>query len=230
MRRRRPVQLEVPERPRHGGKRKGAGRPRRSDETVPHAARPPLDGDHPVHITLRVARGVWNLRSQRGFRAVKSALLQEQRRGELRIVHYSVQGDHLHLIAETSDRATLTRRMQGFGARFARSVNEMMGRRRGRVIAERYHLHVLRTPREVRNAVRYVLLNHMKHSAQAGRQGAIVDPFSSGPWFPHWPADVQRPRWSVITGPPPLSEAKSWLLTKGWLRGATPLRVAVASG
>jgi len=217
MPRRSPVQLELAM-PRHGGKRAGAGRKRRSEETVPHAARPVVDGDHPLHITVRVARGVWNLRSQRGLRAVKDALAQEAKRGALRIVHYSVQGNHLHLIAEAGSRVTLTRRMQGFGVRFARSVNAMMGRKRGRVAAERYHLHVLRSPREVRNAIRYVLLNHVKHSAQAGRIGITVDPFSSGPWFAYWPANVQRVSWSALTGPPPLSAPDSWLLRTGWRR------------
>jgi len=201
--------------PRHGGARRGAGRKKRSEETVPHAARPAVDGAHPLHITIRIARGVWNLRSQRGFRAVRDALEQEKKRGALRIVEYSVQGNHLHVIAETADRRTLTRRMQGLGVRLARSVNDMMGRKRGRVIAERYHLHVLRTPREVRNAVRYVVLNHVKHAGQAGRQGITVDPYSSGPWFPHWPEGVRRVRWSVVTGPPPLCEPRSWLLRTG---------------
>lgn len=205
--------------PRHGGARKGAGRKKRSDETIPHVARPVVDGDHPLHITVRIARGVWNLRSQRGFNAVRDALAQEAKKGALRIAHYSVQGNPVHLIAEAADRATLTRRMQGFGVRLARSVNRMMGRTRCRVTAERYHLHVLRTPREVRNARRYVLRNHLKHNMQVARAGVAVDPYSSGPWFEHWPADVRRARWSVVTGPPLLSEPESWLLKTGWRRG-----------
>jgi REP element-mobilizing transposase RayT len=205
----------------HGGKRRGAGRKKRLAETIPHSARPEVDSDHPVHITIRIARGVWNLRSQRGFRAVNDALEQEKRRGELRIVHYTVQGDHLHIIAETSDRATLTRRMQGFGVRLARSVNAMMGRERGRVSAERYHLHVLRTAREVRNAIRYVLLNHVKHGMLTGRVGITVDPYSSGPWFAHWPEGARRARWSVVTGPPPICEPRSWLLETGWRRAGS---------
>jgi REP element-mobilizing transposase RayT len=217
MRQRRPVQLELAM-PRHGGKRIGAGRKKRSSETVPHTARPKVDADHPLHITIRIARGVWNLRSQRGFRAVRDALDQEKARGDLRVVHYSVQGNHLHLVAEAADRVTLTRRMQGFGVRLARSVNSMMKRKRGRVTAERYHLHVLRTPREVRNAIRYVLTNHIKHGMLVGRVGITVDPYSSGPWFDHWPTTVLRAQWSVVTGPPPLSDAESWLLKSGWRR------------
>ncbi len=164
----------------HGGAREGAGRKPRSGATVPHARRPSFDGErHPVHVTLRMARNVWNLRSQRAFARVSKALHAEKQRGELRIVHYSVQGNHLHLIAEASDRLALARRMQGFGIRLAKLLNSMMGRRRGRVLAERYHVHVLRTRSEARNAVRYVLGNHVKHAAQVGKVGIAVDPFSS---------------------------------------------------
>jgi putative transposase len=175
-------QLELPNTtPRtHGGKRRGAGRKRRSDETVPHSSRPVFDGTrHPLHITVRVARGVWNLRSERGLKCVRQALAAEQRRGTLRVVHFSVQGNHVHLIGEAFNRVVLGRRMKGFSIRFARAVNRMMARKRGRVLAERYHLHVLRTRTEGRNAVRYVLGNHVKHAAQVGRVGIAVDPYSS---------------------------------------------------
>lgn len=204
-------QLELPIRT-HGGKRRGAGRKPRSGATVPHTARPALTEKLPVHVTLRVTREVWNLRSQRAFAHVEHALNEERRRGALRIAHYSVQGNHLHLIAETDDRPTLSRRVQGLTIRLAKALNRMMRRPRGRVFAERYHLHVLRTPREVKNALRYVLLNHVKHSAQTGRVGMTMDPFSSGPFFAHWPANVRRMR-SACTGPPPIVEARSYLLT-----------------
>ncbi len=219
MRRRAPRQLELPTRT-HGGARKGAGRPRRSTETVPHARRPDVDHRHPLHVTLRVCRGVWNLRSQRAFAHVERALREEQHRG-LRIVHYSVQGNHLHLLVESPDRATTSRRMQGFAIRLARALNGMMGRR-GRVLAERYHARALKTPTEVRNALRYVLTNHVKHAAKAGRVGITVDPYSSGPWFAHWAPGTPRVGASACTGPPPTSDPTSYLMRAGWRRaGAT---------
>lgn len=166
-----------------------------------------FDGErHPLHITLNIAKGCYNLRSQRGFACVHRALAAEQRRGTLRVVHYSVQGNHVHLIAEAHNRVVLGRRMKGFGIRFARAVNKMMGRRRGRVLAERYHLHVLRTRSEARNAVRYVLHNHTGHH---GERGAPVDPYSSAPFF------FQRVAWLPFEGPPPLSQAGTWLLREG---------------
>jgi hypothetical protein len=217
MRPRRARQLDLPldGRPRHGGARKGAGRKHRSSETVAHVRRPTFNGHRePLHLTLRVARGVWNLRSQRGFAAVEKALRAERTRGTLRVVHYSIQGNHLHLIAEAYNRGVLGRRMQGFGIRLARAVNKMMGRKRGRVVAERYHLHVLRTSREVKNAIRYVLLNHVKHH----RAELVVDPYSSGPWFGRFSPRITPCDWTPCTGPPPILEPSTWMLQSGWAR------------
>ena len=82
------------------------------------------------------------------------------------------------------------------------------------MLADRYHLRVLRTPREVRNALAYVLLNVRKHRAQAGRVPPRgIDPASSGRWFPHWTA-----REVPARDPPVVSPARSWLLRVGWLR------------
>ncbi|CAN5734492.1 hypothetical protein BH09MYX1_BH09MYX1_35850 [soil metagenome] len=209
-----PAQAELPFRT-HGGRRRGAGRPRRSDQ-LSHTARPSLDGkNHPVHLTLRMAREVWNLRSERGLRCVELALEEEKARGELRVVHFSVQGNHLHLVAEANDAPTLSRRMQCFGIRLARGLNKMMKRRRGRVLADRYHARVLRTPREVNRTIRYVLLNHHIHRARAGEDGPRFDPFSS----------AAPPRTSTegtgtgrATGPP-TSPPETWVLARGWLRG-----------
>lgn len=94
----------------------------------------------------------------------------------------------------------------------------MMKRPRGRVLAERYHANVLRTARQVHHTIRYVLLNHAKHSAQAGRSGAIVDPFSSGPCFEHWATPLRRANFVVGTGPPPIAEARTRVLRESWLR------------
>jgi REP element-mobilizing transposase RayT len=180
----------------HGGFREGAGRKRRSKNSVPHTSRPEFDGEYqPLHITLRMAKGVWNLRSQRGFKRVAHALRAEQQRAELRITHYSVQGNHIHMIAETPDRPTLSRRMQGFSIRLAKAINRMMGRPRGRVLRERYHVAVLRSSRRVFNTIRYVLLNHVHHY----RADAEPDRFSS--------------ETRGLT-----HDACVWMLTTGWKR------------
>ena len=150
-----------------GGARPGAGRPRNRPGRVPHVARPSHSRHHPLHVTLRLVRGVPNLRGSRVFRAVRAALAKASDRFGFRLVHYSVQNNHVHLIAEAADRRALTRGMQGLSIRLARRVNASASRS-GRLFAERYHARTLRTPLEVRRALLYVLRNERRHLAESG--------------------------------------------------------------
>jgi hypothetical protein len=106
--------------------------------------------------------------------------------------------------------------MKSIAARLARAVNRVFGRC-GRVLADRHHLHVLRTPREVRCAIAYVLLNARRHLAKRGRplpQQACVDPASSGRWFDGW----RHCGVSGSPGAPPVAKPRTWLLSIGWRR------------
>jgi REP element-mobilizing transposase RayT len=126
-----------------------------------------------------------------------------------RIVHFSVQRDHVHLIVEAHDRAALSRGMQGLAIRAARGINRAL-EHRGRVWDDRYSARELKTPREVRNAIAYVLLNRRKHDLRAPRGG---DPCSSGPWFSGWSRRPQAP-----PEPAPVAAPRSWLCSVGWRR------------
>ena len=129
------------------------------------------------------------------------------------MIHYSLLGNHAHLIVEASGRQALGRGMKSVGARLARAVNRVFGRR-GPVLLERYHLRVLRTPLEVRRAIRYVLLNARRHAPRRSRGAPCVDPASSGRWFDGWKRGlVHRDR-----GPASVSRPHSWLLRVGWRR------------
>lgn len=164
-----------------GGTRKRAGRRPKSERAgVSHAQRPQFAKAHPVHVTLRVARHVWSLRSRRSFSIVGRAIAKASRRFRVQIVEFSVQGNHMHLIVEAPSPEALSRAMQGFSVRVARGLNRMMSRR-GRVLADRFHAHVLRTPREARNAIVYVRHNRAKHLAQIGKAVTkrYIDEYSS---------------------------------------------------
>jgi len=179
-----------------GGPRKGAGRPRKQPGTVPHLKRPSLSRHHPVHVTLRLVEGLASLRTRQCYRAVLPALEEARERDGFRVVELSVQSNHLHLIAEADDRVALSRGIQALAIRVAKRLNAALGRR-GKVFAQRFHMHVLKTVREVVNAVDYVLSNWFRH---AGREVGIddIDRLSSA-------ADrslVARPR--------------TWLLRMGW--------------
>lgn len=197
-----------------GGSR-GGGRPRsKTRRYVPHRPRPELARRHPVHVTLRMRREVGSLRRQESFAVVRGACARAKERLGLRIVHFSAQDDHLHLLVEAESAAALSAGMKGLGVRLARRLNALI-RRRGPALAERYHAHVLRTPREVRNALVYVLNDFRKHAAQAGyRLHARFDPRSSAPWFDGWAEGPAVRR--AARGDPPVAPPRTWLLERGW--------------
>jgi REP element-mobilizing transposase RayT len=129
-----------------------------------------------------MADHVWNLRSERSFRVIHAALRALRNRPGFAVVHFDILGNHLHLIAEVDGAAALESGMRSLSVRLARGLNAMMGRK-GKVLEDRYFAHVLRTPAEVRNALRYVLGNFSSHAARRGERGfpdeGWVDPYSS---------------------------------------------------
>jgi REP element-mobilizing transposase RayT len=182
--------------------------------------RAPLAARFPCHVTLKVRRELPSLRSVKFIREMERSLAAACERGRFRLVHYSIQNDHAHLLVEAASAHALACGMKSIAARFARAVNRVFGLR-GPVLADRYHLHVLRTPREVRNALAYVLLNARRHLSKLGRQmprSAQIDPASSGRWFTGWSRELQRAP-SPLHGPP-VAPPRTWLLSIGWRRHA----------
>ena len=199
----------------HGGRRTGAGRkPASTGPPVHHVRRPAIPSHCPSHVTLRVRRDVPSLRNRRFIREFQSSLREASERGEFRVCHYSIQRDHLHMVVEAAGKEALARGMKAVAARFARAVNRVF-RRKGPVLFGRYHLRVLRTPREVRNALAYVLLNARKHWRQ--RYGSPppvrLDIASSGAWFDGW---KRPPPLNRDEGPRAVARPRTWLLVKGW--------------
>jgi putative transposase len=160
----------------HGGKRHGAGRKPSGDRPgVTHAKRPTLTGREPVLVTLKVRREVSRLRSRDVLRRLLPALVAA-RDGLMRLVHFSVQHDHVHLIVEARNERELARGAQGLSVRLARRLNDAM-KRTGKVFADRYHARVLGTPRQVRHAMAYVLCNARKHGVPLSepRIGSVLE-------------------------------------------------------
>jgi len=205
--RRLPIQLEL--RPRTwGGKRPGAGRKSSGRKVgVPHRARPVHDARHPVHVTLRACRGLPSLRTEPLFPAIRCGLAQASR-GGLRVLHFSVQRDHVHLLVEALDVRALSRGLQGLAIRIAKGLNRVLGRR-GRVWNDRFHARALRTPREVRNGLVYVIQNWRKHTP--GARG--LDWRSSAIWFQGWRTPIHS-----MNGTSPVVVPRTWLAAVGWRR------------
>jgi len=180
------------------------GRPPRRDSGVSHLRREDLSRHHPVHVTLRTATGVGYLRRQRIVGAIEEAFRQARVRFGMRIVHYSIQGNHLHLIVEAEDREALARGMQGLAIRVAKTLNRLFNRK-GRVWADRYHSHVLQARREVANALRYVLGNFARHARRWGEAKArFGDAFSSVRFL------------GFAQNDDPVARPRTWLLSVGW--------------
>ena len=137
---------------------------------MPHLARPSHARRHPVHVTVRVAAGVPSLRDGKVFPTVRRVLQKaaHQFGPAFRIVEYSVQSNHVHLVVEAESERELSRGMQGFGIRLAKNVNVRL-ERSGRLLADRYHARTLRTPTQTLNALRYVRQNTHLHRFRKGQ-------------------------------------------------------------
>src|SRR5262245_2264913 len=186
----RPRQLSLDDQrlSRWGGPRPGAGRkPASARPPVHHVRRPRLPRDCPAHVTIRLRAGLPSLRSGRFVAEFRRSLREACERGSFRVVHHSIQSNHVHLLVEAAGKEALGRGMKAVASRLARAVQRVFGRT-GAILHGRYHLRILRTPREVRHALAYVLLNARKHWRE--RHPALppvrLDEASSGRWFEGW--------------------------------------------
>src|SRR5262245_58495010 len=193
-----PPQLDLAFAPRPKGKRRG--RPRARNGNVAHRKRYGFERPIPVHVTVRMAPHVWNLRSRRSLNALTTALYKGADRFGMKVVQASVQGNHCHLLVEADCAASLTRGMKGLGVRIAKGLNRLMGRK-GQVLGDRYHGHILETPTEVRNAIHYIRNNHRHHMEPLGARVS---------------ATCEHPFALTLRAP------RTWLVRQAWPRGGEP--------
>jgi REP-associated tyrosine transposase len=211
---------------RRGGKRRGAGRrPKRAQAGEGHDARPAFKSYQPLHVVMRVVPAVGSLRRRKMYKALREASIGAALREWFRIVHVSLQREHVHMIVEAEDKRALARGMQGFQISAARNINRALGdgvrRRCGKVFADRYHLTVITSPTQARYTISYVLSNWRHHNEDqwAPAKTWLVDPFSSAISFPDWAELEDRPwMWPIRETYDPLvvRRPQSWLLAAGW--------------
>jgi REP element-mobilizing transposase RayT len=191
------------------------GRPKKRGAGVPHVHRQ-VDARVPLHVTLKMHRHVWQLRSRRCFRILETALRRGCAAFGSRVCQFSVQHNHVHLLVEAADARALGRALQGMCIRVARGLNTLMGRK-GAVFADRYHARSLHSPTEVRRVLVYLFRNAHKHLRQMGYAPSVkwLDEYSSAAWFDGWREAVAPPAGV----PPPVARAQTWLLAAGYRRG-----------
>jgi len=195
-----------------GGKRAGAGRPRREKQhDSPHVKRPRHAARHPLHVVWRTVVGAPCLRTPTCYAAIRDALATP--RDDFRIAHISIQANHLHLIVEARDAVALASGMRAVGVSLAREINRASGRT-GKLFAYRYHATAITSPRQMFNTLAYVLNNWRKHREDRG-SSAYLDRYSSAIAFDGWEIVFAIP---VGYEPLPVRCATTWLLQSGWRR------------
>ena len=188
---------------------------------MPHETRAVHDANHPVHVTIRrVALGP-SFRSQAVCAAIRGVIAAAKSKG-VRVLHYSVQENHLHLMVEGASAADLSNQMRTLFSRIAFAVNAI-AQRRGRLFRDRHHRHALKTPREVRNALVYILFDNRKHHVHeaSASSAPTVDRCSSVYWFHAWSPSDRPPEGAMLPlDNAPTSKPATWLARWGWHRGA----------
>ncbi len=200
-----------------------------------HEKRPELKGRFPVHVVLRVHDDMGSLRKRFMYSALREATIAVAMRelafkehGAFRIVHISIQRDHVHLLVEADDKVALSRGMQSFQISAAKHMNRAISvkrqlevRRRGTVFPDRFHQEIITTRKQARHTLNYVLNNWRKHQEDRGDQQRTwkVDPFSSGAQFGGWKElEGKVVMWPVRETYDPLVVylPRTWLPTRGW--------------
>ena len=198
-----------------GGKRAGAGRPRgEKQHDSPHVKRPKHVARHPLHVVWRTVAGAPNLRTPTCYAAIRDALAKH--REDVRIVHVSIQANHLHLLVEARDAVALTTGLRSVGVLLAREINRASART-GKLFAYRYHATAITSPRQMFNTLAYVLNNWRKHREDRGST-AYLDRYSSAIAFDGWEVAFATP---IGYEPLPVQGATTWLLRVGWRRHGT---------
>ncbi|MFT3693362.1 MAG: transposase [Kofleriaceae bacterium] len=214
---------------RKGERRKGVGRPKRGERASErHRKRGDFAAREPIHVIVRATRDVQPLRRTALYKAIRRATEVVARRNDMRIVELSIQNTHIHLMCEARDRTSLAKGMQSFGVSAARNINTALLReaiargerdataRRGPVIADRYHACVLKTPRQVRNCLAYIL-NNWRHHRVDRNHAWPCDPYSSGPVFTGWrELGGKALALPSLYRPLVVTPASTWLLRVGW--------------
>jgi len=202
-----------------GGRREGAGRKKTGRcSDAPHRARPRVRKYDVQHVVLRTRRDVPRLRRGKTYDAIRRALQRTLGETAFRVCHTSIQRNHLHFLIEANDAAALSHGMRSLAIMAARAINRELGRK-GQVFAYRYHATAISSPRQMRNALSYVLNNWRRHDEDEHSEAAhraMLDRYSTALAFRGW----REGAFAVPPGYAPLPSAppETWLLRIGWER------------
>ncbi len=219
-----------------GGRRAGAGRKKILLSEPSHIKREIVTQKTPVHVTLKIHKGLPSLRQTNIFLLIAKAIAKARSHG-LRVIHFSVQSNHLHMLVEANSHHEFVRGMQSLTIRLAKAIKKSLGSagdKIAKVFLGRFHSRVLKSPAEVKRALRYVLQNTAKHLGRGKREPLVLDQCSSVHMLENprtlfgSRAETKYAREFFKRGPPPLhqrvaksvgeflSKPRSWVLVRGW--------------
>ncbi|MCB0412820.1 MAG: transposase [Bdellovibrionales bacterium] len=216
----------------HGGVREGAGRKKSKNSGVSHSRRPELSSSHPLHITVKIRPGLPSLRTKKCHQALRYAIRRAKEYG-LRVIHFAILSNHVHLIVEVKEKHTLSIGMQSLGICFSKAINRLC-HNKGSVFKDRYHAVILKTPTQLKRALIYVFENAAKHAKKL----EVFDFYSTLCLFNEWKLlffekrysknqkqgcrkclsipKIQPEKLQVLSES--LSKPQTWLLKSGWMR------------
>jgi putative transposase len=206
----------------HGGWRPGAGR-KKTRGSISHQTRAAFPDRFPQHVTLRLGAESPAIARDWLMKRVVRPCIALSVKPFFRVVEFNVLSNHIHLICEADDAIALARGVQGLAIRLARRLNTAL-KRKGKLFGPRYHAVALRSPAQVRNTLRYVLLNRKHHAPAKRVYTGWIDPYSSGVWFRGWQAPIRMNAFNreLARLDAPTKAPTTWLLRIGWRR-AGPL-------
>lgn len=212
-----------------GGRREGSGRKKTSQTR--HVSRPRFTKHNPLHVTLRMTKETPSLKRNDVYSDLRDSIAHARKAVGLRLVHFSILSNHIHLLIESESKKKLESAMKSLLITFALKL-----KRRGyeKVFERRYHVHVLKSRRETRNALGYILLNEEKHKGTEIKNIKTVRPsqFDSAHTFKQWRELLgYKPQVLAAAGNGDgvhsstdrramntlLSAPQSWLLRRGWI-------------
>ena len=215
-----------------GGSRPGAGRKKAKNRRGPeHRSRASHTARNPLHVTMRVLREVGRLRRRKVYAAARRSLIKIASRIEFRVVHISIQHNHIHLLVEAGSGGELESGMRSLSISLARQINKSL-ERRGKVFEFRYHSEELSTPTQTRNALAYVLNNWRRHREDEhtfADRFMPIDDYSSAVLFTGW-ADWSPKVPIEDFDPLPVASPQTWLLRTGWQLARRPIRTSDTPG
>lgn len=194
---------------------KRAGRPAIHDKGIRHIAREIIKKSTSLHLTIKVRENKADIKNKQVLKILHYAIRRSRIKG-LRIIHYTLEYNHIHLLVEAADKQTVHQGMQSFGITFAKKINAIK-RLKGTVYKHRYHLRKINSPRELKNVLYYIFNNGIHHK----RTSTVLDPYNTLPAFKslkflygHWSnkieADIKK-SWFLSE----LKKELSFLLNEG---------------